>query len=116
LSPPGESSEVLGSFPLADALRQLRLPFAGHVYVNGAVQKKAAGGDGVTASIYQGGTRVWSHRFAGTETASCVPGPGDSCSGGLSLDVVAGQSLYFLAGSVRETSGDALLWAPVVSY
>ena len=116
LSPPGESSEVLGGFPLADALRQLRLPFAGHVYVNGAVQKKVTGGDGVTASIYQGGSRVWSHRFAADETAGCVPGPGDSCSGGLGLDVQAGQSLYFLADSIRETSGDALLWAPIVAY
>ncbi len=116
LTPPGESSEVLGSFPLADTLRQLRLPFAGHVTVSGAVQKKVAGGDGVTASIWQGSTRVWSHRFAGDETAACVPGPGDSCGGGLGLDVAAGQSLYFLAGSVRETGADALLWAPAVSY
>lgn len=116
LSPPGESSEVLAGFPLADALRQLQLPFAGHVTVDGAVQKKLAGGDGVTASIWQGGSRVWSHRFAGTETAGCTPGPGDSCGGGLSLDVQAGQSLYFLADSGRETGSDALLWAPVVSY
>ncbi|HEX7185573.1 MAG TPA: SpvB/TcaC N-terminal domain-containing protein [Thermoanaerobaculia bacterium] len=111
-----EASEVLASFSLTDPLRQLVLPYDGSVTITGDVRKKLAGGDGVTASIYLGGTRVWGHHFAADETAACAPGPGDSCGGGLSFDVTAGDSLYFLASSVRDTDADALLWSPVVSY
>src|SRR6185436_18526568 len=97
-------------------LRQLVLPYDGTVTVAGDVRKKLEGGDGVTATIYFGGTRVWSHGFAAGETAACAPGPNDSCGGGLHLDVEAGDSLYFLANSIRDTNADALLWSPVVSY
>ncbi|MFL6194314.1 MAG: SpvB/TcaC N-terminal domain-containing protein, partial [Thermoanaerobaculia bacterium] len=116
LGNPQEEEDVKEGFRLSDALRQLRLPFSGRVTLGGAVQKKAAGGDGVTASIYRNGSRVWRHEIASSDTTACAPGPGDSCGGGLSLDVNAGDSLYFLAGSRRETSADALLWAPVVAY
>ena len=112
----GEVSEVLEHFSLTSALRQLALPYGGPVTLAGDVSKKLAGGDGVTASIYHGGARVWSHRFEAGETAACAPGPGDSCSGGLSLDVAAGDSLYFLAGAGHDTEADALLWSPAVSY
>jgi RHS repeat-associated protein len=116
LGNPQEAQDVKQGFPLADALRQLLLPFTGRVTIGGAVQKMAAGGDGVAVSIYRNGSRIWSRELAPADTAACEPAPGDSCGGGLTLDVKSGDSLYFLAGSKRETSADALLWAPVVSY
>jgi RHS repeat-associated protein len=116
LSSSGEESEVMSRFTRSDALRQLALPYAGHVTVSGVIQKKEAAGDGVDAAIYRNAALLWSRRFAANDTAPCAPGPGNSCAGGLALDVNAGDSLYFVAGSVRETSADALLWAPVVSY
>jgi RHS repeat-associated protein len=116
LGNPQEEEDVKQGFPLTDALRRLALPFTGRVTIAGAVQKMAAGGDGVVVSIYRNGSRVWNHEFAPADTAACAPGPGGSCNGGLTLDVQSGDSLYFLAGSKRETSADALLWAPVVAY
>jgi len=116
LSSPGEESEVLSNFRLSNPLRHLVLPYDGRVTLSGAVQKKEATGDGVDVAIYHNGNLLWSRRFAGNDTTPCVPGPGNSCNGGFSRDVKAGDSIYFLAGSVRDTSGDALLWAPVISY
>jgi RHS repeat-associated protein len=116
LSKAGEETEVLSNFHLANPLRQLVLPYSGRVTLTGAIQKKEATGDGVDVAIYLNGTSLWNRRFAAGDTTACLPGPGNSCNGGLSHDVRAGDSLYFLAGSVRDTSGDALLWAPVISY
>lgn len=117
LTVPEESSEVLENFDLSNALRKLRLPFAGRIALTGAVQKTYAGGqDGVEASIYHNDTRVWKRFFAPADTASCAPGPDDSCSGGLILDVAAGDRLYFMADSIAETSADALSWAPNATY
>ena len=116
LASPGQESEILSKFRLSHALRQLVLPYAGRVTLAGAIQKKEATGDGVDVAIYHNGSLVWSRRFAAGDTAPCTPGAGNSCSGGLSRDVRAGDTLYFLAGSVRETSADALLWTPSASY
>jgi len=112
----GEETEVLSNFHLANALRQLVVPYDGHVTLSGVIQKKESTGDGVDVAIFQNDIPIWSRRFAAGDTVPCVPGPGNSCSGGLSQDVRAGDSFYFLAGSVRDTTGDALLWAPNVSY
>jgi RHS repeat-associated protein len=112
---PGEG-EVLANFPLSNPLRQLVLPYTGRVTLSGAVAKKVGMGDGVDVFIYHNETLIWFHRFAAGDTAPCVPGPANSCNGGLGRDVKAGDSLYFLAGSVRDTAADDLLWAPAVSY
>ena len=111
-----EEKQVLSDFRLADPIRALALPYAGRVTIAGAVRKVEAGGDGVDVSIFRDGTLLWKRRIAADDTAPCVPAPDDACGGGLTLDVAQGESLYFLAGSVRETSGDALEWAPVVAY
>jgi RHS repeat-associated protein len=117
LTVPGEESELKGALALADALRELELPYDGAVTLTGAVQKKQAGGsDGVVAEIHLGGRRIWRHAFAPDELSPCIPGPGDSCGGGLQLDVQAGQRLHFLAHAIDDTDGDALLWAPRVTY
>lgn len=116
LSSPGEEAEVMKSFPLANALRQLVLPYAGRVTMEGAIQKKETGGDGVDVSIYHNGAPIWTRRFAADDIAPCAPGAGNSCNGGLARDVRAGDSLYFLSDSVRDTTADMLQWSPVVAY
>ncbi|HKI02567.1 MAG TPA: glycohydrolase toxin TNT-related protein [Thermoanaerobaculia bacterium] len=116
LGRPGEEEEVLSNLKLSDTLRRLVLPFAGPVALDGAIQKKQAGGDGVRVQIFHNDTRIWQRTFAASDMASCVPADGDSCGAGLTLNVQAGDRLYFLANSIRETSADALLWAPRVTY
>ena len=113
---PGEEQEVLSNLKLADTLRKLILPFSGSVTLDGAVQKKQTGGDGVKVQIFRNGSRLWQQTFAAGDTAACVPGDGDSCGGGLTFNVQAGDRLYFLSDSIRDTSNDALLWAPRVTY
>jgi len=116
LSSDAEEQEVLSSFHLANPLRQLVLPYDGRVHLSGAIQKAQATGDGVDVAIYRNAGLVWNRRIAGDSVEPCEPGPNNSCSGGLSLDVSAGDSLYFLAASVRDTSADDLAWTPVVTY
>ncbi|HEX3552181.1 MAG TPA: SpvB/TcaC N-terminal domain-containing protein [Thermoanaerobaculia bacterium] len=113
---PGEEDEVLSNLKLSDTLRKLILPFSGAVTLDGAIQKKQAGGDGVKVQIFKNGSQLWQRTFAAGDTAACVPGDGDSCGGGLTFSVQAGDRLYFLADSLRDTSNDALLWAPRVTY
>lgn len=86
------------------------------VSLNGAIQKKQTGGDGVKVEIFHNDSRIWQRTFAAGDVAPCVPASGDVCGAGLSLDVQAGDRIYFLASSIRETSADALLWAPRVTY
>ncbi|MFL6201629.1 MAG: toxin TcdB middle/N-terminal domain-containing protein [Thermoanaerobaculia bacterium] len=116
LAAPGEEEEVLAAFRPADALRKLKLPRSGRVSVGGAVQRKQTGGDGVRAEIFHNGSRAWRRTVEPADTSACVPAPGDACGGGLELDVQAGDELYFLAASGRDTSADDLLWAPRVAY
>ncbi|HEX4962036.1 MAG TPA: SpvB/TcaC N-terminal domain-containing protein [Thermoanaerobaculia bacterium] len=117
LARPGEETEVLSNLKLADTVRRLVLPFAGPVTLDGAIQKKQAGGDGVKVSIFQNGSRIWQRTFAAGDTAACVPAAGDGCgSGGLAVTAQAGDRLYFLADSIRDTDNDALLWAPRATY
>jgi RHS repeat-associated protein len=116
LSSSEERSDVNDAFRLSNPLRQLVLPYAGRVTLSGAIVKSETKGDGVDVEIHHNGARIWSRHFAANDTAPCVPGPGDSCSGGLARDVAAGDSLYFLADSIADTDGDALGWSPVVSY
>ncbi len=120
LARPGEESEVLANLKLADTVRRLVLPFAGPVTLDGAIQKKQAGGDGVKVSIYRNGSRLWQRTFAAGDTAACVPADGDGCgsggAGGLSFTAQAGDRLYLLADSIRDTDNDALLWAPRATY
>ncbi|HBL25205.1 MAG TPA: hypothetical protein DD490_00030 [Acidobacteria bacterium] len=111
-----EESEVLSALRLSDALRRLDLPFAGSVTLDGAIQKKQAGGDGVRVQIFHNNNRIWQRTFAAGDVAPCVPASGDGCGAGLDLTVQAGDRLYFLAHSIRETSADALLWAPRATY
>ncbi|HVR07482.1 MAG TPA: toxin TcdB middle/N-terminal domain-containing protein, partial [Thermoanaerobaculia bacterium] len=112
----GEQQDVLSNLQLANTLRKLVLPFTGPVSLGGAVQKKQAGGDGVTAEIWQNGNQVWQRTFAAGDTAPCLPAAGGGCGGGFTLNVQAGDRLYFLSGSIRDTDSDALLWAPQVTY
>jgi len=116
LGRPEEAGQVLGSLHLSDTLTRLRLPFTGAVTLDGAIRKKQAGGDGVRVEIFHNDTRIWRRTFAAGDVAPCVPAAGDSCGGGLSLDVDAGDRVYFLTDSIRETSADALLWTPRATY
>jgi RHS repeat-associated protein len=113
----GEESDVLSALQLADPLRKLVLPFAGAAVLDGAIQKSQPGGDGVTVTIVQNGTQLWQRAFAAADTAPCVPAAGGGCgAGGLPLQVQAGDRLYLLADSIRDTSADDLLWTPRVTY
>lgn len=116
LGRPEEENEVLSNLKLSDTLQRLVLPFAGPVALEGAIQKKQAGGDGVRVQIFHNGTRIWQRTFAAGDVAPCVPAAGDSCGAGLNLNVQAGDRLYFLSNAIRETSADALLWAPRATY
>jgi RHS repeat-associated protein len=117
LSLPEQEAEVLATFRRTDPIRQLVLPFAGTVTVEGAVTRAMAGGeDGVEVALYHNSSRVWQRAIAPADTAPCLPAPGNGCGGGLSLVVQSGDRLYFLARAVSETSGDTVFWSPRVRY
>ena len=116
LSSNEERSDVMTNFRLSDSLRQLVLPYSGRITISGAIRKAESNGDGVDAAIYHNDQRLWSRRFAASDLAPCSPAPGNACGGVLEREVRAGDSLYFLAGSVEDTDGDALQWTPVVAY
>src|SRR3954470_19270479 len=116
LGRPEEESEVLSNLRLSDALRRLVLPFAGPVSLTGAIQKQQVGGDGLKVQIFHNDSRIWQRTFAAGDVGPCVPASGDSCGAGLDLTVQKGDRIYLLTDSIRETSADALLWAPRVTY
>ncbi|HMB52959.1 MAG TPA: SpvB/TcaC N-terminal domain-containing protein, partial [Thermoanaerobaculia bacterium] len=119
LTVPEEDDEVLGNFALSDSLRELVLPYAGTVTLTGTIQKQAAGGiDGVDVWIYKNDddTPLWTRRFAEGDLSPCQPAPNDGCGSGLTFDVAAGDHLFFLTGSIEDTTADALLWQPRVAY
>ncbi|HEV8578799.1 MAG TPA: SpvB/TcaC N-terminal domain-containing protein [Thermoanaerobaculia bacterium] len=113
---PGERQDILDHFNLSNPLRKLALPSAGTVHITGAIQKKAAGGDGVIVEIHHNGSLVWQRKFEADDTSPCTPAAGNGCGDGLALQVQKGDRLYFLAGAIKTTGSDALLWAPRVRY
>ncbi|HKV12820.1 MAG TPA: SpvB/TcaC N-terminal domain-containing protein, partial [Thermoanaerobaculia bacterium] len=117
LSVPGQEEEILSKFKLADTVRQLRLPYTGRVEITGAVRRKEAGGDGVKAWIFHNNSPYWQRTIAADDLSACEPGnPLNPCGGGFQIDVVAGDKLYFVTSSIRDTSADDLLWSPRVAY
>ena len=82
-----------------DPLIKWVAPFSGTVEVNGAIRRKEAGGDGVTAQLFLDSSLVWQHTFGPDELGDCQPAPQNGCGGGLQVPLFATERLYFKATS-----------------
>jgi len=112
-----EETEVKGDFHKSDSLLKWVAPFAGTVNLTGTIQRKAAGGDGVMATILKGNTRLWQRTFNPTDLSPCVPGPSNSCGSGLlGISVSAGDRFYFKLNALDDTDFDTMLWDPEITY
>ncbi|WP_437780382.1 SpvB/TcaC N-terminal domain-containing protein [Sorangium sp. So ce1097] len=108
------------SFFLVDPLARWKAPFAGTVQIGGAIQKDAAGGDGVTVSILKNDALppIWTRTFAGGDLTPCVPTAGNTCNGSTPLQeaLSVGDDLYFRVSSVDDPRKDLVHWSPEIAY
>ncbi|MGK3985797.1 SpvB/TcaC N-terminal domain-containing protein [Sorangium sp. So ce136] len=108
------------SFFLVDPLARWKAPFAGTVQLGGAIQKGAAGGDGVTVSILKNDALppIWTRTFAGGDLAPCVPTAGNTCNGSTPLQeaIGVGDDLYFRVSAVDDPRKDLVQWSPEIAY
>ncbi|WP_437635072.1 SpvB/TcaC N-terminal domain-containing protein [Sorangium sp. So ce854] len=108
------------SFFLVDPLARWKAPFAGTVQIGGAIQKDAAGGDGVTVSILKNDALppIWTRTFAGDDMTPCVPTAGNTCNASTPLQepMSVGDDLYFRVSSVDDPRKDLVHWSPEIAY
>ncbi|MEO8903679.1 MAG: toxin TcdB middle/N-terminal domain-containing protein, partial [Polyangiaceae bacterium] len=93
-------------------------PYHGTVAFGGPLQRKFADGGDVLAEVWRNGatTAAWSRVFSSSDVSVCTPGPSDSCAGGFTFTVQAGDRLYFRTRAQGDIADTALLWDPQLSY
>jgi RHS repeat-associated protein len=126
-----------GAFAQSEAAQGLRriaplerwtAPFDGQVIVTAPIAKLRAGGNGVVASIYQNGAPLWQRTIGPNDTSVCVPSPPGGCGGsGISINVSAGDRIYFTVdpfddgtGNLQEIAAESqhndVSWDPAIVY
>jgi RHS repeat-associated protein len=101
---------------LVDPLVRWVAPIDGDVVITGALQKIAAGGDGVRAQIYRDNSLLWQRQVTQDDLSACVPAGTNGCGAGLGLHVAAGDRLYFKTSAIDDTTKDDLQWNPTITY
>lgn len=104
--------DVSSITPPIDLIRRWQAPYPGHIQISGSVRRAGDGhaeADGVQASIEHEGVSVWSHVFGPHELGAQTPSIP-------SLDVAAGDRIYFRVHSLDNGEDDALVWSPVITY
>ena len=97
--------------PPIDAVRVWEAPYSGRIRITGSVrldQPQRNGADGLRTSIEHEGDELWSHRFGPNETAPQNPQ--------VTLDISAGQQVFFRVHAQRDARDDRVRWSPVVTY
>ncbi|HEY0736351.1 MAG TPA: SpvB/TcaC N-terminal domain-containing protein, partial [Herpetosiphonaceae bacterium] len=111
--------EQLDAFPLHDTLRRWVAPYDGRVQISGTValledtgaaRSQYQTADGVRVAIQQNNSELWSARIGATDYAPRTPTGVDS------LQVSAGDRIYFRVQSVLDGAYDQVAWNPGITY
>lgn len=90
-------------------VRTYTAPRAGRIHISGRVCKADTnGGDGIAASIEQGGRRAWSAELEFNDSKGVDPN--------LDLEVRVGEVIRFVVDKRGAIECDTTRWAPVVRY
>jgi len=91
-------------------------PTSGTVDIRGAIQKVAAGGDGVSVLIAKNDTIVWPAPGQGYDIGANDTSVVEAAVS--AIDVVAGDQIRFEVYSwpSGDSTADSVVWSPVVSY
>jgi len=71
-------------------------------------------GGSVEALIVQNGQTIWHHAVTAADPP-CTPGPGNGCTGGLTLNVQAGDRLYTQLRAT-DNPNHTVAWSPTFTY
>jgi RHS repeat-associated protein len=111
--------ELVDTFPLHDTLRRWVAPYDGRIQIGGTValvedtspaRQDYQTADGVRVAIQHNGSELWSARIGETDYAPKTPTSVDS------LEVKAGDRIYFRVQSVADGAYDQVAWNPSIRY
>lgn len=92
-----------------DSVRKWVAPKSGKIRIAGNVAKSnPGGGDGVIATVLKNSTKLWSQTIAYNDTAGYELG--------VTVEVRAGDAIYFIVNKNGDTSYDGTSWKSVISY
>jgi len=99
---------------LADAVRVFKLPDSGQVTIAGNVHKDIyhAHGDGVRVKILKNDQQIWPDVGWATIAADDTRGKDVERT----IDVNAGDQLYFIVNSNADSTDDETVWNPEIKY
>ena len=101
-----ERDSLEDEYPLNDAVRMWRAPFGGRIHINSVVKKLKSEGDGVIFSIQNEKKLLYtdSLKTAGSKTYD------------KSIDIKAGNRLFFRLQSIYSGVADEVEWNPTIKY
>ncbi|HEY0734504.1 MAG TPA: SpvB/TcaC N-terminal domain-containing protein, partial [Herpetosiphonaceae bacterium] len=111
--------ELVDTFPLHDTLRRWVAPYDGQIQIGGTValvedtsaaRRQYQTADGVRVAIQHNGSELWSARIGETDYTPKPPTGVDS------LQVTAGDRIYFRVQSVADGAYDQVAWNPSIRY
>ncbi|MDQ5824469.1 MAG: sugar-binding protein, partial [Chloroflexota bacterium] len=111
--------KALAQAPLLDSVRRWQAPFSGQVRIEGTValvkdttpaRALYQTADGVRVAIQKEDTELWSARIGQDDYSPKTP------TGVNTIDVQAGDAIYFRVGSVFDGSYDQVAWNPHITY
>jgi hypothetical protein len=95
-----------------DTVVAWKAPKTGQVRITGKPRKEGSGGDGVNVKIMQNSTQLWpasGWQFIGASDISGV-------AHDLTVNVTAGDMIYFVLDKFSTNSSDATYWDPMIRY
>ncbi|MGF7036582.1 subtilisin family serine protease/N-acetylneuraminic acid mutarotase [Paenibacillus mucilaginosus] len=97
-----------------DAVRKWVAPTDGRVQITGRVFKGSlTGGDGVQVRILKNTVKIWP---AGAEWQDIAFNDGIGAQVDTSIDVKAGDALYFIVNQKSNNGYDTTRWSPTITY
>ena len=101
-----ERDSLEDEYPLNDVVRMWRAPFGGRIHINSVVKKLKSEGDGVIFSIQNEKKLLYtdSLKTAGSKTYD------------KSIDIKAGNRLFFRLQSIYSGVADEVEWNPTIKY
>jgi hypothetical protein len=103
-----------GASALLTALGKLKAVLSGVVLVTGDIAPTPGATGAVAGLIIKNGETIWQHTITAADPP-CAPGPGNSCSGGLTFGVQAGDRIYTQLRSI-DNPNQTVAWSPRFAY
>ena len=104
-----------GANSLVSAVNKLIAPFTGRVSVAGEIEASPTSPGRFEAIILQNDGNTIFRRIFNTGAPPCPPGPDDTCSGGLQIDVQAGDRIYTQLRAL-DSPDRTIAWSPEFVY